>query len=248
MGQVLGARLDTPARFVIAWTSDGQDTGGTGQAIRIADSLGIPVLNLHDADVRAEILRVLGFSGPSGGGARREGDWTLNTDRAAAAVADALGTSSTGGSVRYCSGDVTDDDADLVVNTVNVVGVMGKGVALAFRSRWPSIMQPYQAACRSKALKPGGNMLFDLPDGRRWAALATKDHWRDPSRMAWVRSGLRELAVQARAAGVRSIAIPPPGCGNGGLVWAEVEPLVLAELAGFDLRIYARPSRQAGAR
>ena len=136
-------------------------------------------------------------------------------------------------------GDVTQDDADILVNTVNAVGVMGKGVALAFRQRWPTIMAPYVAACRSGQLRAGGCLLLPLPDGRLWAALATKAHWRDPSQMAWVEQGLSRLADLAAQAGARSIAIPPPGCGNGGLDWMRVEPLVLAALSGFDLRIYA---------
>jgi O-acetyl-ADP-ribose deacetylase (regulator of RNase III) len=244
MGQVLGPRLDTPARFVIAYTVDGQASGGTGQAIRIADALGIPVLNLHDADVRAEILRVLGI-GTDPTRTTPLPETFLGRVGAGSAPAAAASAGS-GAGVRYCSGDITADDADLLVNTVNCVGVMGKGVALAFKSRWPSIMAPYQTACRNRDLRPGGCGLFDLPDGRRWAGLATKDHWRDGSQLAWIQSGLQELARQARAAGVRSIALPPPGCGNGGLDWRVVEPLVLDALAGFDLRIYARPS--AGAR
>src|SRR5690606_28567211 len=87
MGQVLGPSLDSPARFVIAYTSDGQDSGGTGQAIRIADSLGIPVLNLHGAELRAELLRVLGLSVKP------------DSSRRPVSVSD-----SAGGSVRYVPG------------------------------------------------------------------------------------------------------------------------------------------------
>ena len=140
-------------------------------------------------------------------------------------------------------GDVTEDNAAILVNTVNIVGVMGKGVALAFRQRWPAIMTPYVAACRSGHLRAGGCLLFPLPDGRLWAALATKAHWRDPSQMTWIAHGLSQLAELAAEAGARSIAIPPPGCGNGGLDWRRVEPLVLAALGGFDLRIYASTTR-----
>lgn len=151
----------------------------------------------------------------------------------------------TASTVEYRNGDVSADDADLLVNTVNCVNVMGKGVALAFKQRFPSIMAAYGNACRSKLLAPGGCLLLPLPDGRKWAALATKNHWRDASQLRWVHSSLLELAQQARVAGVRSIALPPPGCSNGGLDWRDVEPLVLDALQGFDLRIYAQP---AGAR
>lgn len=144
--------------------------------------------------------------------------------------------------VRYFGGDITTDGADLLVNTVNCVNVMGKGVALQFKQCFPSIMAAYGAACRSKTLRPGGCLIFPLPDGRKWAALATKDSWRDPSQLQWVRTALLELAKQARIAGVRSIAISPPGCTNGGLDWRVVEPLLLDALKGFDLRIYGRPA------
>lgn len=132
------------------------------------------------------------------------------------------------------------------MNTVNCVSVMGKGVALSFKTRFPQIMGPYSEACRSKTLRAGDCMLFPLPDGRQWAALATKDHWRQPSQLAWIRTGLEQLAAKAHTAGARSIAIPPPGCGLGGLSWAVVEPIVLQTLVGFELRIYARPSRPEG--
>lgn len=147
--------------------------------------------------------------------------------------------------VRYLTGDITADDADVLVNTVNCVNVMGKGVALAFKKRFLSILTPYAAACRSKLLVPGGCLLLPLPDGRQWAAFATKNHWRDPSQQHWVSSALRELARQAQAAGIKSIAIPPPGCSNGGLDWSAIEPLVLDALRDFDLRIYAAPSGYA---
>jgi len=150
--------------------------------------------------------------------------------------------------VTYMPGaNITDSDADLLVNTVNCVGVMGKGVALAFKTAFPAIMGPYQAACRTRAIRPGTVSLFPLKqDGARqilWAAFATKLHWRDPSKLEWVQQGLEQLASYARANRIRSIALPPPGCGNGGLDWRIVEPLVLEALGDFDLRIYAQPSR-----
>lgn len=142
---------------------------------------------------------------------------------------------------RYFPGkDVSADDADIIVNTVNCVGVMGAGVALAMKNRFPEIMPAYQEACRSGQLRPGGCLLLPLPDGRHWAALATKDHWRNPSQYDWVMNGLNKLERLAQRAGARSIAIPPPGCGNGGLNWDKVRPMVLKTLGSFDLRIYAQ--------
>jgi O-acetyl-ADP-ribose deacetylase (regulator of RNase III) len=156
------------------------------------------------------------------------------------------------GTVTYHSGNIVHDTADIIVNTVNTVGVMGKGVALAFRIAFPDIMQPYLADCRTNTLTAGSCLLYPLPiaqpvvaSTQLWAALATKAHWRDASRIEWITSGLASLATLAADAGARSIAIPPPGCGNGGLDWHAVEPLVLDILSGFDLRIYARPSMRS---
>ena len=151
-------------------------------------------------------------------------------------------------SVRYLPGaKVPDQPCDLLVNTVNVVGVMGKGVAKDFATRWPSILQPYRALCSTGTFLPGTCVLFPLPDGRRWAGLATKAHWRDPSRPEWVRSGLLHLAEQAQAAGVTRIAISAPGCSQGGLEWRQVHPWVLDALAAFDLRITAPDPQERAA-
>jgi O-acetyl-ADP-ribose deacetylase (regulator of RNase III) len=141
--------------------------------------------------------------------------------------------------------NIVDGTSELLVNTVNCVGVMGKGVALAFKTRFPGIMPAYQQACRSKALRPGTSLILPLPGlpSQAWVAMATKDHWRDPSRLAWVEAALDDLARRATERGVRSIALPPPGCGNGGLDWRIVEPLVLDKLRAFDLTIHARPNQ-----
>lgn len=148
----------------------------------------------------------------------------------------------------YVSGNVVDDKADVLVNTVNCQlsrygnGVMGKGVALAFKERYPTIMPQYEAAIRSGELKPGRTLLFDLPDGRKWAAMGTKDHFRDNSMYQWVDSGLRELGEKMREAGLKSVALPPPGCGNGKLAWDRVEPMVHQHLQGLQVSMYAKPS------
>lgn len=151
-------------------------------------------------------------------------------------------------SLRYTSGNVVNDTADVLVNTVNSQlspsgkGVMGKGVALDFKEKYPSIMKDYENAIKSGELKPGRALLFDLPDGRKWAALATKDTWQEKSQEDWVDAGLKELGEKVRAAGLNSIALPPPGCGNGGLDWKRVEPMVHKHLHGIEVAMYAKPS------
>lgn len=146
---------------------------------------------------------------------------------------------------------VNDTVAEILVCTVNCEGVMGKGVAKAFATKWPSIKYPYQAACKNYSLVPGSCRIFEIPGttetlfdtkpARLWAAFATKNHWANPSRLSWVESGLRELAYECKARFIETIALPPPGCGNGGLDWNDVRPLVLKHLAKFDLRIYGVP-------
>lgn len=151
--------------------------------------------------------------------------------------------------VRYTQGDITRDPSDLLVCTVNTIGIMGKGVAKSFATTFPTILRPYREACATNRLVVGGCMLFPLPEPGRstalpprlWSALATKEHWIDRSRLEWVERGLYELYALAARAGVRTIALPPPGCGNGRLEWADVYPLVMAALSGFDLTIYADP-------
>ena len=148
----------------------------------------------------------------------------------------------------YSSGSIVDDDAEVLVNTVNCRlspsgrGVMGKGVAEAFKNRFPSIMGDYEDAIRSGELRPGRALFFDLPDGRKWVALGTKDEWRDNSQMEWVEKGLTELGEKLRSGGFKSVAIPPPGCGNGGLDWKKVEPLLHEALKGVEVSLYGRPS------
>lgn len=138
--------------------------------------------------------------------------------------------------ITYKTGNIVDDDAELLVNLVNCVGVMGKGVALAFKNKWPDAMAGYVKDCELGLLKPGGCVLHPLPDKRAWLAFATKDHWRDPSRLEWIESGLRKIATLAA---YKSIALPPPGCGNGGLNWLDVKPFVYQYLSNIeDLRIY----------
>ena len=141
-------------------------------------------------------------------------------------------------SIRFVRGNLLADRADLLVNTVNCVGVMGAGLAKAFATAFPHIVPPYQAACRAGQIIPGTALLFPLGDGRLWAALATKNHWGNPSQLDWVRSGLYDLAARARHAGVNSIAIGRPGCGLGGLRWDLVRPVLMAALADFRVTVY----------
>jgi O-acetyl-ADP-ribose deacetylase (regulator of RNase III) len=146
--------------------------------------------------------------------------------------------------IRYApTADISTDQAQLLVNTVNTVGVMGAGVAKAVRLRYPDIMTPYQAACTNpdprRRLDPGTLHLYTAPDGRLVVNMATKRDWRDPSEYDWVGAGLvylNRLLCEKRT-DIRSVLLPPPGCGHGGLDWADVNRMV---------RTYLRPAAERG--
>jgi len=115
------------------------------------------------------------------------------------------------------------DDVDAIVNTVNCVGVMGKGIALQFRNKWPENAQAYEKACKAGEVQPGRMLVFDsggLVKPHFIINFPTKKDWRGKSRMEFIRDGLVDLVTQVKRLRIRSIAIPPLGCGNGGLDWA----------------------------
>ena len=128
------------------------------------------------------------------------------------------------------------DDVDAIVNTVNCVGVMGKGIALQFRNKWPENYRIYETACKAKEIRPGRMFVFDsggLVKPNFIINFPTKDHWRGKSNLKFIRAGMTDLVAQIRRLGIRSIAIPPLGCGNGGLDWAEVQPIIESAFAGL---------------
>jgi O-acetyl-ADP-ribose deacetylase (regulator of RNase III) len=133
--------------------------------------------------------------------------------------------------------DIFDIDADAYVNTVNCVGVMGKGVALAFKARYPALMTQYKRYCRNNMIMPGELMIWRSPDKKWVFNVATKDHWRNPSRYTWVRQGLNELYKFLVNMDIKTIVIPPLGCGCGGLDWNEVWPMIHSSLNDLDMEV-----------
>jgi O-acetyl-ADP-ribose deacetylase (regulator of RNase III) len=137
-----------------------------------------------------------------------------------------------------------ESDVDAIVNTVNCVGVMGKGIALQFKNKWPENFRAYQAACKSGSVRPGKLFVHDcggLVQPRYIINFPTKNHWRGGSTIAYIRDGLVALVAEVARLGIRSIALPPLGCGNGGLAWSEVRPLIertLGPLANVDVRLF----------
>ena len=126
-------------------------------------------------------------------------------------------------------GNLLTADAEALVNTVNTVGVMGKGIALQFKRAFPANYRVYRTACARGELRMGEMLLFDtgvLGPRRYVINFPTKEHWRGRSRLEDIRSGLHALVDLIRERGITSVAIPALGCGNGGLAWDDVRPLI----------------------
>jgi O-acetyl-ADP-ribose deacetylase (regulator of RNase III) len=128
-------------------------------------------------------------------------------------------------------GDLLKEKTEALVNTVNCVGVMGKGVALQFKRAFPENFKQYQKACKNNQVQPGRMFTVateSLLNPQYIINFPTKRHWQQKSHLEDIQTGLLALTQEVKALGIRSIAIPPLGCGNGGLAWAEVEPLIIS--------------------
>jgi O-acetyl-ADP-ribose deacetylase (regulator of RNase III)/uncharacterized protein YwgA len=134
-------------------------------------------------------------------------------------------------------GDLFTSEAQTLVNTVNCVGVMGKGVALEFKKRFPSLFEDYAERCERKQVKLGEPYLYRDAGNKLVLNFPTKGHWRSPSRLADIEAGLDFFVKHYAEWGITSIAFPPLGCGNGGLEWSEVGPLVYGKLHKLPIAI-----------
>lgn len=138
-------------------------------------------------------------------------------------------------------GDLFASEAQTLINTVNCVGVMGKGVALEFKKRFPRMASNYADRCARGEVRLGEPYLYTDETGARIVNFPTKGHWRSSSRLADIEQGLDYLVAHASEWGITSLALPPLGCGNGGLAWSEVGPLIYTKLYGLpiDVEVYA---------
>jgi O-acetyl-ADP-ribose deacetylase (regulator of RNase III) len=124
--------------------------------------------------------------------------------------------------------------AQTLVNTVNCVGVMGKGIALEFRLRFPEMFQAYQKVCSEKRLRPGHILPYRCPTHPWILNLAVKNDWKHPSRMEWVESCLQQFVANYRQLGITSVAFPWIGAMNGGLPWERVHALMRSYLQPLE--------------
>jgi O-acetyl-ADP-ribose deacetylase (regulator of RNase III) len=140
--------------------------------------------------------------------------------------------------IRFTQGNLVEDSAQALVNTVNTVGVMGKGVALMFKEAYPENFKAYEAACKSKEVRLGKMFVTERRGemfGPKWIInFPTKADWRFPSKMEWIVQGLEDLKRIVNEKGIKSIALPPLGAGNGGLAWKEVRTKIEASLGELN--------------
>lgn len=141
----------------------------------------------------------------------------------------------------FRTGNLLEADVEMVVNTVNTFGIMGKGIALMFKERFPANFKAYEKACKEKRVEVGKMFVTENLQlmGPRWIInFPTKTHWRVKTKLEWVESGLDDLVRVIKEKDISSIAIPPLGCGNGGLDWSVVKPLILKAVEPLeDVRI-----------
>lgn len=143
--------------------------------------------------------------------------------------------------IEHAEGNLLVADTEALVNTVNCVGYMGKGIALQFKQAFPDNFAAYQKACRAHEVKPGRMFIFEtgsMVNPRYIINFPTKRHWRGKSRLEDIESGLKALIADVERLGIRSIAVPPLGSGLGGLDWKVVRPLIEQAFAALpDVRV-----------
>lgn len=135
--------------------------------------------------------------------------------------------------IKLTQGNILTANVEAIVNTVNVVGVMGKGIALAFKKAFPQNFNLYKSACLKKEVRVGEMFITetDKISPKLIVNFPTKEHWRGRSKIRFIEAGMKDLVRVINERQIRSIAIPPLGCGNGGLDWSEVKCIILNELS-----------------
>ena len=135
------------------------------------------------------------------------------------------------------NGDIFESQAQTIVNPVNCVGVMGAGLALGFKNKYPQMFSVYQKHCFSGDLTPGKLMLYKTD--KHWILnFPTKDHWINPSQMSYIEKGLEKFVSAYKTKGIISVAFPKLGCGRGGLDWVQVKALMEKYLNNLEIEVF----------
>lgn len=142
--------------------------------------------------------------------------------------------------ITYTKGNLLEADVQALVNTVNTVGIMGKGIALMFKDKYQENFNKYAVACQAGEVEVGRMFVTRTNQlmGPEWIInFPTKKHWKSPSKLEWIAAGLEDLKTFIIENNINSIALPPLGAGNGGLDWSSVKPLIENELGSIDANI-----------
>lgn len=140
--------------------------------------------------------------------------------------------------IYFVKGNILDSTSDALVNAVNTVGIMGKGIALQFKNRYPKNYKAYKAACENGALKIGTVLAYKESIDKTIINFPTKHHWKDPSEYKYIELGLQALRDCIEEQNIKSIALPALGCGLGGLKWDVVKEMIKKTLEILDIDIY----------
>lgn len=140
--------------------------------------------------------------------------------------------------ITYIEENIFNSPAQVITNTVNCVGIMGKGLALEFKNRYPAMFNDYKKRCDKGEVRPGIPYLWE-DDHVQVLNFPTKRHWKDNSRLDDIEEGLKYLAQNYQSMGIFTLALPQLGCGNGGLEWSDVRALIDRHLANIpDLEVF----------
>jgi O-acetyl-ADP-ribose deacetylase (regulator of RNase III) len=143
--------------------------------------------------------------------------------------------------IRFTKGDILESGAEALVNTVNTVGVMGKGIALQFKKAFPNNFKRYRDACKNGELQTGKLLIVQdtnlLTGEKTIINFPTKKDWKNPSKNEYIATGLIALMNFLKGSNLKSIAIPALGCGNGGLDWQVIKPMLTGILSELKMEI-----------
>lgn len=131
--------------------------------------------------------------------------------------------------VNFHNGNLFESNSECLVNTVNCVGVMGKGIALEFKRRFPEMFESYKLACKNREIKTGTMWVWDRMNGDKREIIInfpTKNDWKNPSELEWIKTGLIDFIYVLGKYDIKSVAIPALGCSNGGLDWNAVKRIM----------------------
>lgn len=134
--------------------------------------------------------------------------------------------------------DILESNCHTLICPVNTVGVMGKGLALAFARKFPGLEKEYKQACAEGVFSREKCFVFDTPDDKKVYCMPTKRHWRYPSKLPWIEDAFINLVERYEMIGIQSIAIPAVGCGEGKLPWEEVRQIIYRYMEHLDIDVH----------